>query len=397
MRFYDWLKLVVGSVKSSPARSLLTASGIAIGIFAVALLTSIGEGVRQYVFDNFAQFGTNIIAVSPGKTETMGMGGILSTVRPLTIDDAESLRSLPHVEYTMSMVAGVGRIESHDRARSTDVYGVGHQMPNLWKFDVAMGRFLPNDPPGSARPYAVLGSKLKSELFGNKNPLGEFVRISNVRFRVIGVMATKGMMLGFDIDDAIYIPTNRALQLFDREGVMELDIVYDPTISSEAMREATKVHMIQRHGREDFTIITQDQALETLDNILSVLSVAVAALGSISLFVGGVGILTIMTTSVRERTHEVGLLRAVGSTQRQIMLLFLGEAVLLAMLGGLVGLVIMVVLGLLLSVFVPGLPLQLNPIFLLSALILSGLIGMIAGVMPARSAANLDPIEALRA
>lgn len=397
MQFYDWVKLVTGSVRYNPVRSFLTATGIAIGIFAVALLTSIGEGVRSYVAEHFAQFGTNIVAITPGKTETMGMTGMLSTVKPLTIDDAEALRRLPHVDYTVPVVAGVGRIESHNRARSTDVYGVGYQMPDLWKYEVAIGRFFPNDPPESARPYAVLGSKLKKELFGNTNPLGEFVRITDTRFRVIGVMEHKGMMLGLDIDDAIYIPTNRALQLFNREGVMEIDLVFDATTSSEQMKHAMIKLMIDRHGREDFTVITQDQALETLDNILSVLTLAVGALGSISLFVGGVGILTIMTTAVRERRREVGLLRAVGSTQRQILLLFLGEAMVLAMLGGFVGLVIMVMLGLLITVVVPGLPLQLNPVYLMSALILSGLIGVIAGVAPARQAARLDPIEALRA
>ncbi len=396
MAWSDWLKWVSKSLRANPQRSLLTIIGIAIGIMAVALLTSIGEGLRVYMLDTFSQFGTRIIAITPGKATTQGMAGILKSVKPLTIEDGESLRGLPYVEQVVPIINGTGRIEFEGYSRDSDIIGVSHDAAAAWKFAVAQGRFLPADDPTAPRAYAVLGHKLKQELFRNRNPLGEMVRVSGMRFRVIGVMESKGQLLGFDLDDVIYIPAGRAMQLFNRTSLMEIDVVFSERSTSSDMSDRIRQRIESRHGREDFTLFTQEDMLASLDNILGMLTLAIAGLGGISLFVGGVGVMTIMTTALRERTPEIGLLSALGCTRNTTLLLFLGEAIFLAGAGGALGLSVVIVLVLTLQITAPGLPLTLNPVYLFAALLLSGLIGMLAGIAPAMRASRLDPIEALR-
>jgi putative ABC transport system permease protein len=206
MRITDSLIWIQRALIAGKLRTALTAVGIAIGIAAVILLTAIGEGLRGYVMDSFSQFGSRIVKVTPGKNQTLGMAGVLSTVRPLTIADAESLRSLRHVKYVVPIVTGTGHVEYGVRTRDTDVFGVGSDGSDAWNMPVALGSFLPSDDPEDARPFAVLGSKARTELFGNENPLGQFIRIGGSRFRVIGVMESKGDFLGTDLDEIVYIP-----------------------------------------------------------------------------------------------------------------------------------------------------------------------------------------------
>ncbi len=397
MRGQDAFKLVWSSVAHSLSKSLLTALGIAIGITAVTLLTAIGGGIEQYVLNQFSQFGTRIIAVHPGKNVTHGVGGLLSTVRPLSIADADSLRALSGVEQVVGVVQGTGTIEAAQRQRTSDILGVGAQMPEAWRFKLSLGQFLPDDESGRSRPYAVLGYTLRQELFGNQNPLGEFIRVGGLRFRVIGVIEQKGQMLGFDMDDIVYIPVDQALQMFNREGLMEIDVTFSETSSSAAVAQAITRQLTERHGDEDFTLTTQDEMLDTLSNVLSVLTAGVAALGAISLVVGAVGIATILTTTVRERTGEIGLLRALGSSQGQVLGLFLGEAVVIALLGGLMGIVLLGIILVGFSLVVPNLPFLISPMYLIIALLVAATIGLLAGVIPARSAARLNPVDALRA
>jgi len=396
LRLRDGFHLTATAIVSRPLRSLLTLLGVAIGIAAVTLLTAIGEGLRSYVLESFSQFGTRIVAVHPGKTQTGGMGGLLGSVRPLTRADAEALRQLRHIEAVVPVIQGNADIKYRQLTRRSDVIGGGYQLADAWRFKLALGSFLPQARDGRSPPYAVLGAKLQRELFAGNSPLGELIRIGDTRFRVIGVMEEKGQMLGFDLDEVAYIPVDWAESLFNREGLMEIDVVFNAGTTSAAMARRIKALLHERHGAEDFSITTQDDMLASLDRILGTLSIAIGALGGISLLVGAVGILTIMTTTVAERTAEIGLLRAIGASPRQVLGLFLAEATLLSLAGGLLGLLLM---GLLLGglhLALPKLPLTLQPAFIGGSLLLSAVIGILAGLAPAHQAAQLHPVDALR-
>jgi len=398
MRTADLTRFTLTSLTAHRMRTALSALGVAVGIAAVILLTAIGEGLHHFVIAEFTQFGTNLLTVQPGKSQTHGapLGGI-NTTRPLSIDDAIALRRAAWVRVTDPVVQGNAEVRHGTRTRRVALYGVGHQFPDALQMKVASGQFLPNDDPHNARAFAVLGAKVARELFADAQPLGAHVRIGSERYIVIGVMAAKGQMLGFDLDDTAYIPVGRALDMFNREGLMEIHVVYEPTAPVDEVVASIKQVLTTRHGGEDFTIITQQQMLDVFGTILDTLTFAVAAIGGISLLVGGVGILTILTIAVSERTAEIGLLRAIGATRRRILWLFLAEAALLAAIGGIAGLVLGGGIAGLLKLAVPAMPVSIPWLYALLAEAVAVSVGLAAGVAPAIHAARLDPLDALRA
>ena len=398
MRLIDMINLSFSAVRARRQRSGLTALGIAVGIAAVVLLTSMGEGLHRFVLGEFSQFGTNLIGITPGKATTHGMSGaVMSNVRPLALADVIAVRRLPQVIAAVPLIQGNAAVEAGKLQRRTTIFGVGHEMPKVWQFKVSAGQFLPDDDPRTARAFIVLGSRVKEELFGNAIPLGNFVRVGGSRFRVIGVMESKGQMLGFDLDDAVYIPAAKSMELFNRESLMEIDVLYQNDLAADIVSEQLKQVLIARHGDEDFTIVTQEQMLEVLSSVLDILTFAVGALGGISLVVGGVGILTIMTIAVKERTAEIGLLTALGAERRQVLILFLAEAILLSALGGVLGLLFGWSIAELVHFIVPAIPVHTPWQFALLAVLLSMMVGLLAGVAPARRAARMNPVDALRA
>lgn len=397
MDIRDRIQFITTSIRAKRLHSLLTGLGIAVGIAAVILLTSMGEGLQRYVLAEFTQFGTNLIAVNPGKVTTMGTPlGVIGSERLLTLEDAEALRQLPGVDAAVPMLQGNAEVKAGNRTRRITIYGVGPEMDRAFRMQVETGRFLPPDDTRSARPFAVLGHKVREELFPDRNPLGERIQIGNQPARVVGVMESKGQILGFDMDDTLYIPAVRALDLFSRDGLMEIDVLYREGADADEMVAAIKRLLLARHGQEDFTITTQQQMLDVLGSVLGMLTVAVGALGGISLLVGSVGIFTVMTIGVRERTSEIGLLRAIGATRGQILTFFLLEGTLLAALGGVAGLLFGLVCALLIHTFVPLLPVHTPWTFVVLAELLAMTIGILASILPARQAALLDPLEALR-
>lgn len=398
MLLSDSLTLALRAISAQRLRSALTLLGIAVGIAAVILLTSIGEGIHRYVLAEFSQFGTNIIGVHPGKVKTGGaaLSGLPSSAKALTLEDATALARLPHVIAVTPSVFGNAEMNGNGRLRRVSVYGVGPEMLVVFKGRVLSGQFLPTDEAGNARNLVVLGPKLKQELFGAENALGAKLGIGGLQFRVIGVLAPKGQFLGIDLDDTAFIPAARAMELFNRASLNEIDVAVVDGVPAATVEAAIRSVMITRHGREDFTLISQEEMLTTLSSILGILTMAVGALGGISLLVGAVGIVTIMTIAVTERTSEIGLMVALGARRRTILGLFLGEAVALSAIGGLAGLILGFGIIEVIRLLMPALPVQTPFYFVLLAEALAIGIGLAAGVLPARHAAQLDPVEALR-
>lgn len=395
----DLLRLAWQAVWFHRQRSILTMLGMLIGIASVILLTSIGEGARVYILTQFTQFGTTLVAITPGRIETTGLPGALGiTIHPLTLADAVALERIRGIERVLPSVIGTAPVEQAGKTRNTFVYGVTAAAPEVLRMQVRGGRFLPAADPDQTAPVAVLGPKLKRELFGDESCLGRHIRISGERFMVIGLMEPKGQFLGFDIDDSVYIPVASARQLFNREALHEIDVLIANASMIDPVVKRIKEILIERHGKEeDFTITTQTGMLETLDRIIRIVSMAVGGIGAISLLVGSIGILTIMWISVNERTSEIGLARALGATSNQILTLFLCEAALLSTLGGILGVATGLGVAQALHLYVPALPVETPVEYVFLALAVSLVVGFASGLLPARRAASLDPVVALAA
>ena len=395
----DLLRHTSRAILGHRQRSLLTMLGILIGIASVILLTSIGEGTRLYIVTEFTQFGTNLISISPGKVQTAGLpSGMGGTVHPLTLGDAAVLDRIRGVEKTEPVCLGTAVAENEGRHRNVFLYGATAAGVDVWKMRPRVGRFLPEGDARYGSSFVVLGPTCKRELFGEENALGRYLRIGGRRFEVIGVMESKGQFLGFDIDDAVYVPVSVALSMFNRTGLQEIDVLVANASMIDSCSAAIRRLLIARHGgEEDFTLTTQTGMLDTLGHIIRIISMAVVAIGGISLLVGAIGILTMMWISVNERTAEIGLAKAIGATPGQILLLFLSEAALLSTSGGILGLLVGIGIARLIHAVVPALPVHTPLLFVLLALALSLSVGLLSGILPARRAARLDPVEALAA
>jgi len=395
----DLAGLSAEALRAHRLRYALSALAIAVGIAAVVLMVSIGEGMRLFIVNQVSSFGTTLVAINPGKVETRGaMPGVMGgSVRKLTLGDARVLSRIPGVDGVVPVAYGTALVEYQDRGRSVFVYGVTHDAPEVWSMPVSSGRFLPEMDYDRSAPVCVLGPKLKRELFGEANPLGATVRIGRSRYKVIGVMAPKGQFLGFDLDDTAYIPVASAMRMLNRSEVDEIDLRAASPEAIDPVAARVKELMIRRHdGYEDFTITTQAEAQTMVSNILGVVTTVVSGIAAISLVVGAIGILTIMWIVVRERTAEIGLVKAIGARRRQILAWYLSEAAVTAIVGGLAGLLLGVGGASLLTLVVPGLQSHTSPLLVLGALAMATAVGIASGVAPAMQASRLDPVQALR-
>ncbi|WP_448211350.1 ABC transporter permease [Colwellia sp. MEBiC06753] len=396
MTVTDIVVWVRRSISFQGRRAILSITGFAIGIAAVVMMTAIGESLKQYILNEFTQFGSNIIAVSPGKTETFGVGGLLNTVRPLSLADSVAINQLNHVAYTVPVIAGTAKVKAQSKFRYTDIVGVTSLAEQAWQLSLASGQFLPSDDINQPRNFAVLGSKVAEAIYGQTSPIGQFIHISDKRFRVVGVLKPKGQFVGQDLDEMVYVPTAIAMQLFNRESVMEIDVFYHANATSSQTATAIKQLLVKRHGREDFTLVTQDDMLASLDNILNVIKIAGAALGVISLFVGAIGIATIMSINVSERISEIGLLRALGCSSKQLISLFVLEATAMAVLSGILGFTLFLLVMFFTKFFWLDVLQGINLSIFFATLVFLAVIGLASGIFPALKAAQATPIEALR-
>ncbi len=395
----ELILLALRAVRAHRLRSGLSMLGIAIGVAAVILLTSLGEGARRYIVDQFSQFGTNVLAINPGKAETAGLPGMFGgTTQKLTLDDAEALLRIPGVVDVVPIAFAMARVEGGGRGRSVFVDGCTPALSEVWRWKLRAGNYWPGNDPRRGANMAVLGPTLKRELFGEAEALGDFVKIAGTRFRVTGIMEPKGQMLGFDLDDAVFIPVARAMKIFNLDELGEIDLIFTNSQVLGQVETGVKELLTERHdGKEDFAVTSQAAMLESFGNIMDVITIALAAIAGISLVVGSIGILTMVWIAVGERTNEIGLLRSIGATRRQVQMVFLSEAIVLGLLGGLLGLGIGLGICALLRAAVPGLPVHTPLEYVFAALAVSIATGVLSGVMPARRAASLDPVESLRA
>lgn len=399
MTAIELLRFAVGALQGQRLRSALSALGVAIGVAAVVLLTSLGEGTRQYIVSQFTQFGTNLLEINPGKIKTMGMPGVLGgTTHKLTLDDADAVRRVPGVAAVVPVVVGQARVEAGGRGRSVYIYGVGHEMQRVWQVQVAQGEFLPVMDARRQGSFVVLGPKLAREVFGQEPPLGQRVRIGSLSLLVIGVLEPKGQVLGLDMDDSAYMPVATAMNLFNQSELMAIDVLAARAEAIQFVVARIRAMLTERHrGEEDFTITTQGEMLDTFGRVIGIITIAVTAIAGVSLLVGAIGILTVMWISVNERTAEIGLLRALGVSEGGVGAIFLVEATLLAVIGGLGGLLLAAAVAAAIHAAAPGLPLQTPPLAIPAAVLTSVVVGIASGYLPARRAASLDPVDALRA
>ncbi|UCE85586.1 MAG: ABC transporter permease [Deltaproteobacteria bacterium] len=378
-------------------RTGLSLLGVAIGVAAVVALTALGEGARRYVTGQFASLGSNLLIVIPGKNETTGsLPGVGGVPNDLTLEDARALqRSLPQAQLLAPIATGNETVSYRERSRQVPVLGATYELLEIRELSVAAGRFLPPGEMERGGPVIVLGAKLADELFPGESPVGRPIRIGDWRMRVIGVLAHRGTQLGLDIDDVAIVPAVTAMRMFNRTSLFRIVMKIHAHSELDATCDRVVEILTERHQEEDVTCITQDSVVSALSSILTALTLALGGIAAISLSVAGIGIMNLMLVSVSERTREVGLLKAVGAANGQILAVFLTEAILLATAGGLLGLLLgQAAIAILVAIY-PAFP-AATPLWALSAALgLSVGVGALFGVLPARRAARLDPVAAL--
>jgi len=397
MNVGEAIREAFASLAANRLRSALTMLGVVIGVGAVILLVSLGEGADAFVRSEFAGIGTNLIMVQPGKQSTTGGPPAPATTRRLTLRDAEAVRrDARFVEAVVPVTIGSGVVEREGYRRNVMVLGVDASWSKVFNVRAERGQFFDEGADVAERRVVVIGPKVAAELFGDADPLGGRIEVAGGRFRVIGVTDPKGSTLGMDFDDIVYIPVSVSFRLF---GVDSLFGLRAKAVSNELLGEASreiKRVLRERHGVDDFTVITQDELMKTLSRILDVLTILLASIAAVSLLVGGIGIMNIMLVTVKERTREIGLRKAIGARRRDILVQFLVESATLSLFGGAVGLALGVGIPLVAHLVAPSFPAVVAPWAVVLALVFSLVVGIFFGVYPALQAARLRPVEALR-
>jgi len=369
-----------------------------IGVVAVVSLTALGEGARRYVTDQFASLGSGLLIVMPGKNETTGgFPGVMGAPNDLTLDDVRTIeRRVQQVVRAVPVTLSTADIAHQERSRQVMVIGTTPDFRHVRDLRMLGGRFLPEGDWERGAPVVVLGRVVARELFGEANAVGEPIRVGGWRMRVLGVLAGQGTQMGLNLDEVVLVPVATGLRMANRTSLSRAMIEVHSLADLDAVKRRVLDVVAERHDEEDITVITQEAVLSSLSSILQVLTLVVAGIAAISLTVAGVGIMNVMLVSVSERTSEVGLLKALGATRRQILLIFLLEAVLLSTAGGAIGLALgwaLVEAGTALYPAVPASP----PTWAVGAVIgVSFGTGTLFGVLPAWRAARLDPVSALQ-
>lgn len=398
MSFWEVLRFAGLALGGHRLRAGLSLLAVSIGVAAVMLLTALGEGARRYVTGQFESLGTNLLIVIPGKVETSGaLPGVGGAPNDLTLDDASALkREIPEVRRVVPVVIGSETVAHQERRRQVVIVGSTADLIPARRLSIIAGRSLPDIDPRRAAPVTILGQKIARELFPGQNPVGRVVRIGDWRMRVIGVLGPRGAQIGMDMDEIVLIPVGTGMRMFNRTSLFRILVEVRAYAGIEPTRLATIDILKDRHDEEDFTCLTQESVIGSLVDILAALTAALAGIAAVSLTVAGVGIMNVMLVSVSERTPEVGLLRALGATRRQVLALFLTEAALLSSLGGALGLGVGWLAAQAIRLAYPAFPVAAPLWAAVAALLVSLATGLVFGVVPALRATRLDPVASLQ-
>lgn len=399
MRLADIALFASGSLRGSPTRTLLMMLAMSIGVAAVVVLTALGEGARRYVINQFSSLGTNLVIVLPGRTETAGIGpGMLigQVPREITLDDAEALSRSPGVRRIAPLTVGSATLSRDALNREVVVLGSTADLLEVRHMSIGIGKFLPAGDIHESASVCVLGNMIKHELFGNEQAVGQWVRLGDRRFRVIGVLAPQGESMGMRTDELVIVPVVSAHQLFNTSGLFRVLIeAKGRDVIQDVVHDAEEI-MFQRHsGEKDVTVITQDAVIATFDRILTALTMAVGGIAAISLAVAGVLIMNVMLIAVAQRVREIGLLKALGAPGNQIRNLFFAEAALLSGIGSAAGLALGYAGSIIIGQVYPSLPVSPPWWAVVAACSVALGTGILFSVWPARRAAQLDPVAAL--
>lgn len=403
MNFLESVQMAGKTLLSNKLRSALTMLGIVIGNASVIAMIGIGEGGQKYVSNQLESLGPNVLFVIPGNQATQRISR--DVPKTLVLEDAQAIATqVPTIANVTAELNSRQVVTYSNRNTNVNIIGTTPSFLTVRDFEIDKGRFFSEVDSKRSNQVVVLGAKLAERLFGNSTPVGQQLRIKNDSFQVIGVLVAKGSNLGVDYDDAALIPVNTmANRIVGRTSPYGLELTYIVASAKNADSVDAAVFQItnllrQRHnitGEDDFTIRSQKDALQTVGQISSALTIMLAAIAGISLFVGGIGIMNIMLVSVTERTQEIGLRKAIGATEQDILLQFMVEAVIVSAIGGVVGTAVGVSGILIVAAFTP-LEAGISAVAITTAVGVSGAIGLFFGVVPARRAAKLDPIVALR-
>lgn len=398
MRPNDLIQFGIRSISGTPQRTLLMLLAMAIGVGSVMVLTALGEGARRYVAGEFSQLGTNLLIVLPGRSETTGgappiMG---ETPRDLTLDDAIVLTRNRSIQQVAPITVGSAPVSYKQLEREVTILGSTSDLLPVRELQLRRGKFLPAGDPNRGAAVAVLGSKLKKELFGNNRALGQWIRISDRRYRVIGILKASGQSLGTDLSDIAIIPVASAQSLFNTTSLFRILVKARVRSALPQAKQDVLRTIKQRHdGEDDVTVITQDAMLSTFDDIFLALTMTVTGIAAISLAVAGILIMNVMLVAVSQRTSEIGLLKALGSPAKQILRLFLVEASLLSVTGAIIGVGVAFSGVWVLEQLFPDFPLSIPLWSFFAAVGVALFTGLLFGVLPARRAAAMDPVLAL--
>ncbi|MEV4491433.1 ABC transporter permease [Micromonospora coxensis] len=393
MRVAEAWRVALDALRANRMRSALTMLGVIIGVASVVLLVAIGTGTKQKVEQQVEGLGSNLLLVVPGRIEV----GTAPVVSPLTLKDVDAVsRVVGDPDRVAVTIASGATARAGNRSDFTTVQGVLETTPTVFTRTLARGRYLTGADVDTSRRVAVLGDSVARALFPDRDPLGQQVTLAGVRFRVIGVFTPLGQSLGVDRDDEVHVPVTAAQRLWGTQRVDGIAVKAPDRERIDELGERIVAELSRRHPDTEFSAVTQQQILGVLGDILGVLTGVLAAIAGISLLVGGVGVSNIMLVSVRERTREIGLRKAVGARPRDIGVQFLLEAVLLTAIGGLAGMALGVGAALLVDAVSP-IPAAITWWSLALAFGVSAAVGIVFGVVPAQRAGRLDPVVALRA